>query len=120
MIERTFDYRKVKKVAPWAPIISSEMIYLLDDADDLWTLHEYKDGVMIHADMSGKRRGKAARESAKRAFDWIFENTEAEIIYAEIPKDRKKVCYMATWSGMNFTHETETKRCYEVSKNGIC
>jgi len=116
LIERTKDYRIVKKIASWNPIISSEIIYLLDNDINLWTFHEYLDGMMIHANMSIKCRGKLAVESAKRAFKWIFENTTTEIIYAGIPDDRKKVCYMAVRFGMEFTHKNENKRYYEVKK----
>jgi hypothetical protein len=93
------------------------MIYLLDDDRDLWTFHKYKDGAMIHADLL--KRGKAARESAKRAFAWIFENTEHETIYAELPIENRRAAFMCAWSGMKFTHKTQTRRCYEVKKYGI-
>ena len=117
MIERTFDYRKVKHIATtWKPIISSKIIYLLDDDKDLWTFHEYLDGMMIHAQMSLNRRGKAARDSAKRAFDWIFKNTGTKTIYAGIPEDRKKVCHMAISSGMEFTHAENHKRFYKINE----
>ena len=119
MIERTFDYRKVRKIASWKPIISSDVIYLLDDDQDLWAFHEHLDGLMIHAELSVNRRGKDAVISARRAFKWIFENTDAKKIYAVIPDDRKAACYMARWSGMKFTHKEDTERCYEVSY-GIC
>lgn len=115
MIERTFDYRKVKHIASWKPVISSEVIYLLDDDKDLWTFHEYLDGLMIHAEMSINRRGKSAKESAKRAFDWIFKNTKIKTIYAVIPKNRKAACIMAMLAGMKFTYEKDNKRHYEVS-----
>lgn len=116
MIERTFDYRKVKKIAPWQPIISREVIYLLDNDKDLWAFHKYLDGLMIHAEMSVNTRGGKARESAKRAFGWIFKNTKAKTIYAGIPEDRKRACYMAILSGMKFTHVNENKRFYKLEE----
>lgn len=115
MITRTKDYRIVKKLASWQPIISNEVIYLTEDNAGLWAFHEHLDGLMIHAEMGVNCRGKAAIESAKRAFDWIFKNTDKTIIYAAIPKERKAACYMARWSGMKFTHEDDKQRYYEVS-----
>lgn len=119
MIERTFDYRKVKRIASWQPIITSNVIYLLDDDQDLWAFHEHLDGLMIHAELSINRRGKDAVNSAHRAFQWILNNTSTRKIYAVIPKIRKAACYMAAWSGMNFMYEDDRNRHYEVNLYGI-
>lgn len=116
MIERTFDYRKVKKMAPWPPVISSEVIYLLDDDVGLWTFHNYLDGLMIHAEMTPQCRGESAMLSAKASFDWIFQNTNKTIIYAGIPIEKKPACYMAIWSGMTYTHTEDNKRYYNMIK----
>lgn len=103
-------------MAPWDVVISSEVIYLVDDDKGLWVFHEYKDGMISHIEMSSDCRGKDAIEKSKQAINWIFENTDKEIIYAEIPKDNKPACHNAAHLGMIFTHETEENRCYEVRK----
>ena len=116
MIERTFDYRKVKKILGINPLISNEIIYLLESNIGLWIFHKYLNGLMVHADMTPECRGKRAVESAKNAFKWVFQNTNTKIIYAGIPKKNKPACHSAVGSGMNFTHEDENKRYYEVEK----
>ena len=116
MITRTFDYRTIKRMAPWAPVISSEVIYLTDDDVGLWVFHEYKDGLKIHVEMNESCRGKEAVEKCKNAIAWAFDNTDAKIIYAEIPIENKPSCHNAMRVGMIFTHETEDRRCYEVRR----
>ena len=114
MIERTFDYRKVVRLAPWKPLISSEKaIYLLDDKVNLWAFERYLDGWMIHAQMSVECRGRKAVESAKRAFQWIVENTGMIFIYAGIPISKKPACYVASWAGMEYSHFKDNKRFYK-------
>lgn len=114
MIERTFDYRKVCRLAPWKPVISSEdAVYLLDDEVNLWAFERYMDGWMIHAQMSLECRGRKAVESAKRAFNWIVENTGMINIYAGIPVDKKTAWFVASWSGMKYTHTADNKRFYK-------
>ena len=119
MLERTFDYRKVKKFWPkeeQGPIISSKFIYLLDSDKGMWTFHSYKNGFRIHANMSAKLRGKKAIESAKNAFRWIFSNTKKDIIYAIIPKKNRAACLVASMSGMDFIDYQEDNRIFEVKK----
>lgn len=116
MIARTFDYRKVKKLLNHQMVISRKIIYLLDDDIGLWSFHKYLDGLMIHADMTLKCRGKRAIESAFNAFKWIFSNTDHEVIYAEIPFDKQAASYVATQSGMKYTHSDNDNRFYEVKK----
>ena len=116
MITRTFDYRRVKNIVEWPVVVSKDIIYLSDDDKGIWTVHDYKDGVMIHADMTLKCRGKRAVESAKNAFKWIFENTENKIIYAKISIEKPAASYIAIASGMKFTHNNNEDRFYEVRK----
>ncbi len=115
MIDRCFDYRLIKRLADWPPVISQTIIYLVDDGVGLWTFHRYRDGLLIHADMSDECRGARAIESAKAAFAWIFDNTGTNKIYARIPAENKPACYMARWSGMTFIATEDNRRCYEVT-----
>lgn len=118
MILRTLDYRRVKKLVAWQPIISNKIIYLIDEGPNedigLWSLHKHLKGLMIHADMTLKCRGKRAVESAVNAFKWIFKNTDNKIIYAEISVENRTASYIAIASGMKFTHHNNEDRFYEV------
>jgi len=115
MIEREFDYRVVKKMVAWNVTVSREVFYLIYDGIGLFTLHKYEDGLMIHADMSDKCRGKRAIKGIKEVFDWIVENTGVRNIYAEIPEESKTSWYMACFCGMEFTKIVNNYRCYKIA-----
>lgn len=105
MIERSMDYRRIKKLVNWPLAISSEVIYLIEKIGDkdegLWSFFKRDDNsYLIHGDMKPEFRGKKAIESGKAAFRWIFENTGVDFIKAEIEKDNMKACHAASWSGM--------------------
>jgi len=118
MIERTFDYRVVKKMVDWNIIVSRDVLYLIYDGIGLFTLHEFEDGLMIHADMSKKCRGKIAIQGIKEAFNWLVENTGVRNIYAEIPEDNKPSWYMAKFCGMELTQTIDNFRCYKMVLRG--
>lgn len=112
MIERTHDYRIVKKILKTSPLISSKVIYLLENKMNLWSFYSYKDGLKIHANMDESCRGRKAVESAKKAFRWIFENTGFDRIYAKISMTRMDACRVAAWSGMRFMECDNGHRVY--------
>ena len=112
MINRTFDYRIVKRILNHDPWISNKVIYLLDDGN-LWSLHKDGDYLRIHANMVNKK-GKDVIESAKAAFKWIFNNTDTQKIVARIPKENRKACFIARQC-MNFISDDD-RRHYEVNK----
>lgn len=112
MITRCFDYRIIQKMVPWQPVISSKIIYLVDEDTGLWTLRPYLDGLMIHVDMKPSSFGKKAVESCKRAFKWLLDN-DYKIIYAQIEKDKKRVRHFANSAGMEYTHTENGKRFYK-------
>ena len=118
MIERTFDYRIVNRFASWKVRISSDYFYLIEKSFNevlgLWSLEPHKDGLRIHADMGPKCRGKNAIESAKRAFKWVFENTEFKNIYAGIPKENRPACRVASFAGMRFTGNDKKLRLFHL------
>ncbi len=119
MIERTFDYRIVNRLkGTWRIIVSSDVFYLLEtngkEALGLWSLHKYDDGVMIHADMGPKCRGRKAIESAKAAFAWIFRNTKFKKIYAKIPKENLPAQRIASLAGMRFRGILDEYRTFEL------
>lgn len=122
MIERTSDYRRVNRITPWWPVISSEVLYLMETDGNrdsgVWTFHEYFDeGLLIHADMTRACRGKKAVKSMKEAFKWVFENTGTKTIYAKISKQKRPASFMAVASGMSFTHFQNNENYYQVNKN---
>jgi len=122
MIERTFDYRVVKKIAGKVPVISSKMIYLIDEERQVvWAFEEYLDGLMIHVSVLKSGRGKKAVDATKMAFKWLQDNGFKNI-YACIAQKLKDVCHFAIAIGMKFTHNETRKigiiehkiRCYKI------
>lgn len=84
------------------------------DGDNLWTLHDVDDDLMIHANMNTKK-GKFAIESAKSCFNWIFENTDYKKIVAHVPKENRKACIIASLC-MNLV-KVDHRHHYEVRRN---
>ncbi len=120
MIERTFDYRRIHRLAQEVPIISNRLYFLIEMEKDkdigLWTLHRCEGGLRIHADMGVDCRGKKAIASARSAFNWVFKNTNYDIIYAGIPVKEKAACQIASRAGMNFKRFFNGEKVYEVKK----
>ena len=114
MIERSFDYRKIKKIISYSPVISSEFIYLIDDDIGVFSYEKYKDGYLVHANVL--KKGKAAVESAKKSFEWIFNNTTTDIIYAVIKRNNRATCHFAVQAGMNRTHDDEQFNYFNIKK----
>lgn len=99
MIERTFDYRIVKRITGINPVISSKYIYLID-GDYLWYLKPFKDGLLLSRCDATPCKGKEGKRSGKEVFTWVFENTDCKIIYGQIDKTNKPARYMASLVGM--------------------
>lgn len=125
MIERTFDYRVVKKIAGKVPFISSKVIYLVYEKEMVWAFEEYLDGLLIHVSVLKSARGKKAVEATKMAFEWLQDNGFINI-YACISQKLKDVCHFAIAIGMKFTHKETRKianieykfRCYKIILGG--
>ncbi len=116
MIQRTFDYRKIKRLLSIPPIISSDIIYLIDNDIGVWSFNEYLDGLMVHQNVSIACRGKIAVNSGKKAIEWIFKNTDKKVIYAKINKEKRAACYMARWCGMLRVRNDNQFNYYEIKK----
>lgn len=119
MIEHSRDFRRIKKVWPHDITIGSDCFYLLEVEDEdlgAWFFHPHEDGLVVHVNLNEKCRGRKAVISAKNAFDWIFSNTEADAIYAAIPRDRKNVCMFACAIRMKFILLQNDKRCYKIER----
>lgn len=85
----------------------------------LWMLEPYFNGLRIHADLGKECRGKKAVESAKAVFNWVFQNTENNVVYAEIPKENKPACRIAAWAGMRHVGIETDKRIFEIKKEAL-
>jgi len=123
MIERSLNYRRIKKLIDWPLIVSSKIIYLIesDKSGDkgVWSFFKNNDGsngYMIHADMGKNCRGKRAIQSARIAFKWIFDNTGADFIKAEISRERIDVCSMAYHAGMKSFGLKNNLRHFKITR----
>ncbi len=122
MIERTFDFRRVNRLTVKPPIISNDLVFLVEKIKGkdvgIWTLHEFGNGFMIHADMGNACRGRDAILSARSAFQWSFQNLKCKFIYALIPRANRPACQIAVKAGMDFIKEIPKGRFFKVEKNG--
>ena len=122
MIQHCVDYQRIKALYPkgMRMVESNKILYLIEKEGDndlgLWALYRYKDGVVIHAQMGIKCRGKKALDSMKNAFKWVFSALKIDRIYAEIPKENKHACVMAVNSGMEFMNAENDNRIFEVQR----
>jgi hypothetical protein len=121
MIEQSLDYRRINRLATWAPLfISNEWKYLVERQGDLdvglWGFQKDRDGYRVHAGMGADCMGKKAIQSLKGAIAWIFKNTEAKAVYAVIPEDNKPASIVAIQAGLWYTKTEGNYRFYEVTK----
>jgi len=116
MIERTQDYRRIKRFPEWPLVVDSEIFYLMETKDGkdmgVWAFHQWWDGLLIHASLGPECRGRDAVNSAKEAFRWIFENTGYKKIYAEISNEKRPAQFVASWAGMDYIYSNQNKRYY--------
>lgn len=83
----------------------------------VWAFHKYADGLMVHVNMGKECRGKAAAQSAKDAFKWIFNNTETNNIYALISETNRKTQILAVFVGLSFIYsDKKGNRCYKLER----
>ncbi len=122
-IEHSRDFRRVKKLVPqdWDINISSEFFYLIvvhDGVDvGIFEVHPYKDGLLIHLNMSEECRGKKAVRAGLGAFEWVFDNTDYETIYAVSPPKLRHAHFLANHVGMEYRRTDEAGfRHYEISR----
>lgn len=122
MIERTFDYRRVKRLTS-APICASpEVFYLVEavDGSDMGVVgfHKCHGGYMVHVEMKPDFRGKKAAQSYLDAFEWMFTHTDCEKIIGEIPVELRAAQFMARHVGAAFDGiDAGVLRCYSLTKS---
>ena len=122
MIERSQEYRRIKRVSGWPNLAVSPKVFYLIDSDGgkdagVWVFHPQHNALQVHVAMDRRHRGKYAVASARAAFAWIFEHTDCELIVAEIPDEYRYVHFMARHVGMTLTGiDEDDRRCYRLDK----
>lgn len=118
MLERVTDYRRIKRLAPWKLVASSEIIYLIavDRGVDVGVICFEALGGHLSMHVELQYRGKKAAQSCRDAISWVFQNTDWDIIHAEIPEEYRNVHYMATHVGFEFCGIQDKLRTYSVKR----
>lgn len=117
MIERSQDYRRIKKLMQFEMMIGPDIYYLVEhDGEDLgiWYAHPWRDGAALHVNMTEKCRGARARESGKAVLEWIWKNTPFRKVYGVLPTERCPAMIMAVLIGMKFLYSEQGHRVYGV------
>jgi len=124
MIERCTDYRRIKKFPDWRMLVSHEVFYLMEvkDGKDLgvWTLHPWRDGLLVHVNLGDGCKGKDAKQSAIDIHQWIFANTHYKTIYAKIHNDKRPAQFISIMAGMKFIYSQDNHRFYKITPEDWC
>ena len=130
MIERTQDYRRVKRLAvenpmdeetPWDFSISRKVFYLIEVKDGkdvgVWAFEPEEHGVYsMHTAMSPDCRGKAAVVSGLSAIKWLYDNTKADKIIAPVPKRLKHAQRIPISAGLVYDGMQEDRKIYKMDR----
>lgn len=89
------------------------------EGDDVILFDRDSDGIFeIHVLLAS--RGKAAVECVNRAFDMMFRDRGAEVIFGLVPEHRRDVAMMARWCKMKFIQKQlwlgERVDLFEITK----
>ena len=120
MIERSQDYRRIKKLTDHCLIVSREAYYLIATESGIdhgvMLFHPYNDALLMHVEFDKGHRGRFAIKAYREAIQWIFENTPFDIIYGEIPEENRPAHVMARSIGADF-HGVDSKlRLYSLKR----
>lgn len=130
MIERTEDYRRVKRITaanpmsednPWDLVISHDFYYLIEVKDGkdvgVWCFEpDPAHGYLMHTAMTPECRGRAAVASGLNAIDWLYENTSANGIVAPVPAELKHAQRIPIAAGLEFMGEKDGVKFYEMNR----
>jgi len=126
MIVRADNYRRVKKLAPgWLLLPFPDVYYLIvvDGGQDVGAFCFQpcdQDGRLMHVELGEACRGSRASQAYRAAFDWMFENTDVEILRGRIPADNRLARVMAVHVGGVFEQiDCDGLRCYSVEKRNL-
>lgn len=129
-IERTEDYRRVKRLvdanpidqeSEWKLTISRDVFYLIEvqDGEDVgvWCFDPTENGdYEMHAAMSKACRGKAAVTSGLDAIRWIYENTDANTIIAPVPEYLKYAQRIPIAAGLVYEGMKHGRKIYKMQR----
>lgn len=120
MIERSMDYRRIKRLSDWDLVISQEVYYLIEAVNGkdagVWAFIPCNGGFQVHVNMGAGCRGSTAASSARDAFAWLFDNTGCQMIFADIPSHLRHVHIMASHIGMTFDEVDCELRCFTMMR----
>ena len=124
MIERSTEYRRIKRLTDWDLVVSDQIFYLVvvDDSDldvGIICFHPvpYETGLLMHAALGEKCRGARAAQAYNDAFDWIFSHTDETILRGRIPDHYRHAHVMAVHCGGRFEEiDRDSLRCYKLTK----
>ena len=121
MIERSKDFRRIKRIGCWDDLfITDDCHYLIENDGEkdlgVFLYHPCDDGIMAHINFQEGSRGSIAAESARNSFAWIFDNTSFNIIYALIPEEKKRVHMFACSVGFKFISCGDDGRRYSLER----
>ena len=90
----------------------------VQDGQDVgvWVAHHHPGGCQIHAAMGPRCRGRAAIDSAKDLFRWLFDVAGVAGVYAKIDRAQRAACLVAVRSGMIQTGADNNNRFFQVMK----
>ncbi len=121
----TSNFRRVKALAPqWDMTISDKVYYLMvvDGGEDVGVMVFHtcdEPGLLMHVELGHDCRGAKASAAYNEAFQWIFDNTEHEILLGRIPGTTQHARVMARHVGADFTGvDCDGLMCYNVTKYG--
>ena len=124
MIERTKDYRRIKGLAPkWDLVVSDKVYYLveMENGDDIGAICFHptdEEGLLMHVALGIECRGARAGEAYRNAFEWMFTNTDTDILLGRIPETYQHARVMSVYIGGKFTGiDCDGLRCYSVTRN---
>lgn len=123
MIERSQDYRRIKRLTDEKLIVSREVYYLIVVASGVdvgvMLFHPYKNALLMHVDMTLACRGRLAANAYVEAMVWVFENTDAHVIYGEIPEENRPAQLMARKTGASFNGIEDGLRLYSIRREAF-
>jgi hypothetical protein len=131
MIERTEDYRRVKRItaanpmsedSPWELIISNDLFYLIEvqDGQDVgvWCFEPDPDlGYLMHTAMTPACRGRNAIKSGLNAIGWLYDNTDAEQIIAPVPVHLRHAQLIPRNAGLEYMGGNEKVKYYKMTRD---
>jgi hypothetical protein len=131
MIERTQDYRIVKRITnenpmegttEWDLTISDKVFYLLEVVDGnalgVWAFEPAPDGSYeMHAAMGKDCRGAKAVQSGLNAISWLYENTKCNDIVAPVPVHLKHAQRIPRCAGLVYRGIDEGRKIYTMDRN---